>query len=90
MIQSRQGTFYTYRVATESILEEDIRNWWCTLWAYEIYRFLYRISVLVAILKVLVKQSECIMELKLVDIQSKNGTEFALFVGYNNINMGTK
>ena len=38
----------------------------------------------------LVKQSECITELKLVDIQSKNGTEYAWFVGYNNLNMGTK
>ena len=52
--------------------------------------FLYRISILVAILKVLVKQSECIMELKLVDIYSENGTEFPLFVVCNNINMGTK
>ena len=36
-----------------------------------------------------VKNIGCIMELKLVDIQSKTGTEFAFFVGRNKRIMGT-
>ena len=40
------------------------------------------------VLNVQVKKIGCIMELKLVDIQSKTGTEFAFFCGMKQKNHG--